>query len=157
MEFLLKTLTPRNLLLAAACVVLFKAGDRYGARVAALYRAWRQPPPRASAPSADGAEIMARKEERDSRAVLKRYEQVAARLARARAAGQETARLEAKAAAALKLNTPAYRVYAVKTLTEVERDTPRLKTAGRPAPAADEESSVPPDVRGRRAARGARK
>lgn len=150
MEILLRLVTRRNVLIAGSLAGLIALGIE----LQEFPRRWyhdRFYPPQGAA--AGGKDLLQSQEARESRKIMNRYKRVSALLAVSKSAGFETAGLEAKAASALQLNTPGYREFAVKILSEVEMAAPRKKVQYIPLyPREDDgDIEVPPDLPGQQA------
>ena len=151
MEILLRIVTRRNVLMAASVTGIVALGLRYQEHPRRWFRD-RFYPPQGAAPAA-GRDLMQNQEARESRRIMKRYERVMEILALSKQEGFQTAGLEAKATAALKLNAPGYREFAVSTLSEVEMAAPRKKVQYIPMyPREDDQDiEIPPDLPGQQA------
>lgn len=125
MELLLKLCTGRNFFMALAAVAVIRLGVEFAHYPLTYYNRW-QYPPAGQTPEA-GRQILADVERREAGRVEARYRRVLAQLEQARAEGFETRGLDAKARAALTLNTPEFRRQAIKILTDVEMAVPRKR------------------------------
>lgn len=125
MDFLLKTLTPLNVVLALFLCLGAAFAMRHADYPAALYRQWRYPPQNFQ--SAQGREILAKAEEREMRRVENKFQRIASLLKQSQAEGFEIDVLEVRAQEALKRNVPGLREEAIQRLNELEMDIPRKK------------------------------
>lgn len=143
-DILLRWLTPRTLMSGALLAGAVWTGQRFQDDLSAWLQALRRPS--AGVGAVSEPEIMKAKDERESKDVQKRYVRLAILLEQARSEGFDVSGLQAKASAALTLNRPGYRRFAVETLAEVELAVPRKRTQYIPMTAAPSEILIPPDV-----------
>lgn len=141
-------LTPGHLVSGALLAGALWTAQRFHAYPAAWFQAWLAPS--AEIGAAQEPEIMKAKEERESKGVQKRYVRLAVMLEQARSDGFDVSGLQAKAGAALALNRPGYRRFAVEKLAEVELAMPRKRSQYIPMTPAESEIAVMPDVSPRR-------
>lgn len=127
MELLQRIATRRNLVLLLLGLGVGRAWMRYGHIPKSAYREWREPPRQAPAADPAGKELLDAVEARERKRLIGRHRRISAKLEEARGNGFEVAGLQAKADAALKLNSKDLRRQAARTLSEVELAIPRKR------------------------------
>lgn len=125
MDFLLKTLTPLNVIAAFFLCILTALAIKHASYPLGLYQQWRYPPQNSR--SFQEGEIMVKAEQREKRRVENHYERIEALLKRSEAEGFEIEILRSRAREALALNAPGRREEATRRLHELEMDIPRKK------------------------------
>lgn len=149
LNFLVRTLTPRNFVIAAALLASVFMLARLWNYPRSLYDRWRYPPQ--ADVSRAGRDILEEAEKAQARKVSESYRSVLAKIEEARANGFNVAGLKEKAGVALGLNNPVYRRQALRLLTEVEMAVPRKKARYIPADLSDEPEESAPEAKSSRA------
>jgi hypothetical protein len=150
MDFLLKHVNGRNLLLAVLFGLVFRvAADNRD--VAYRWYMQRHYPP-LGRPTALGEEIARQNERREAAHIAELHRRVQVQLDQARAQGFDVSGLKRKADLALTLNAPAYRRRAVILLGEVSMAVPRRRARSTGARTASVSADVIPDAAGSSAA-----
>jgi len=119
--------TRRNLFLLLAGFLVVRGWIRWGHVAKSAYNQRMHPPVSRPAVDPAGQELLDAVELRDRKRLVGRHRRISAKLEEARANGFEVGGLQAKADAALKLNSKALRRQAHRTLSEVELVIPRKK------------------------------
>jgi hypothetical protein len=123
MELILRLLTKRNFLIAAAVIAALLLGDRFRAYPVLWYEHWRYPPQMPDRASA--ADIVAAQNALESLKLRALHQRVSAEISSAAESGLDVGTLQAQADALLALDTPKYREVAIEKLNRLSLSIPQ--------------------------------
>ncbi len=126
MDWLVKYVTPRHLMLLILLCMAAAFAFQFRGYPLQRYHQWRYPPQKGR--TAQGEEILDSIEKQQSNRLRRKYERILTILSLSRAEGFEISDLEISAREALKLNVPGQRAKAEEMLYRIELDIPRKKS-----------------------------